>query len=134
MKFEILKSDKLDKILYYYTSEHSFFYDTTTNADIFFLISYLGFGSDDMILKSISGLSFKERWREYILKEPDGENGKLRVIGKYESGKSYRLNRDSIWASYFDKVTGWFCAGNPQTGSRDNTARYSKMRILYLMK
>lgn len=83
----------------------------------------LGFDSDDMTLKSISGLNFKEEWREYILKEPDGENGKLCVMGKYESGKSYRLNQDSIWDSYFDKATGWFCTGNPKTVSNDNTVR-----------
>ena len=37
MKFEILKSDKSDKsdrVLYYCTSEHSFFYDAAENVDI----------------------------------------------------------------------------------------------------
>ena len=37
MKFEILKSDKSvksDRVLYYCTSEHSFFYDAAENVDI----------------------------------------------------------------------------------------------------
>ena len=34
MKFEILKSDKSDRVLYYCTSEHSFFYDAAENVDM----------------------------------------------------------------------------------------------------
>lgn len=128
MKFEIIESSEFDEIVYYHTNEHSFFYDDKNDSDIFFLIAYieLGFDSDDMIMKSISGLSFSEGWKDRVLKAPAGKSGKVRLVGNYESGKTYKIDKDEVWNSYFDKSTEWFCSGNPNINSDDTSVRVLK--------
>ena len=115
MKFEAVKSATINYDIHYSVTERSFEYDSISKADIFFLISYLelGFDSDDNLLKSISGLSFQESWKECKLCEPQGEEGTIRLIKECESGKTYRLDKNVIWDSYYDNTTGWFCLGEP---------------------
>ncbi|MBR4790143.1 MAG: hypothetical protein IK024_04535 [Treponema sp.] len=115
MKFEAVKSGTINFNIHYSVTDQSFVYDSTSEADIFFLISYLelGFDSDDNLLKSISGLSFQKSWKERKLYEPQGLEGTLLLKKECESGKIYRLDKNTIWDSYYDKTKGWFCLGEP---------------------
>ena len=45
--------------------------------------------------------------------EEDAIEGELRLVGEYEAGLTWRIDKNKMWESYFDRESGWYCIGNP---------------------
>lgn len=47
------------------------------------------------------------------------EQGELRLVGEYEAGLTWRIDRNKMWESYFDRESGWYCIGNSILADED---------------
>lgn len=115
MKFEIVKSSNIGNIEErYFINDRSFGCHPSVNVDISIAIAYLNLGidSDDMCVKCLWGFSPRESWKEANLFAPSATEGALRLIGEYEAGLTWRIDKDRMWESYFDKESGWYCIGD----------------------
>ena len=41
--------------------------------------------------------------------EEDAIEGELRLVGEYEAGLTWRIDKNKMWESYFDRESGWYC-------------------------
>ena len=82
--------------------------------DINIAMAYLNLGvdSEDMCVKCLWGFSPRESWKEVCLFVPPAIEGELRLVGEYEAGLTWRIDKNKMWKSYFDKESGWYCIGN----------------------
>lgn len=137
MKFEYLNSN-LDKVReeIYSQSDSLFDCQPAANVDINIAIAYLNIGvdSEDMCVKCLWGFSPEESWTEENLSVPDAVEGKLKLIGEYEAGLTWRLDRDSVWKSYIDKRNGWYCIGNPYLEGEYTAVKVLEDMILVMDK
>lgn len=115
MKFEIVKDSKIGNTEeQYFINERSFDCNPSTNVDINVAMAYLNLGidSEDMCVKCFWGFSPRESWKEVALCVPSAIEGNLRLVGEYEAGLTWRIDKNKMWESYFDKESGWYCIGN----------------------
>lgn len=132
MKFEIVKNVKISNMKEVYVIEDkSFGNQPFVNVDINIAMAYLNLGidSEDMCVKCLWGFSPKESWMETNLDIPFAEEGKLKLKGEYEAGLTWRIDKDKMWESFFDKLSGWYCIGNPKLGVKDNAVKIAKNMI-----
>lgn len=135
MDFEIIENDKLEnRKEIYIINENSFDCYPVINIDLTISIAYLNLGvdSEDMFVKCMWGLSPQKSWKNVKLATPCAKKGNLRLKGKYELGKSYRLDKDKFWESYFDETTGWYCLGNPNLLKEDVAVEIIQNMIIVL--
>ncbi|MCM1231911.1 MAG: hypothetical protein NC489_17465, partial [Ruminococcus flavefaciens] len=90
----------------------------------------LGIDSEDMCVKCLWGFSPEESWKEAALCVPSAIEGELRLIGEYEAGLTWRIDKSRMWESYFDKESGWYCIGNPMSDDEDTAVRVIKNMIV----
>lgn len=122
MKFEIVRNRKIENTEErYFINDKSFDCYPSVNVDINVAMAYLNLGvdSDDMCVKCLWGFSPRESWKEANLFVPSATEGKLRLIGEYEPGLTWRIDKNKMWESYFDKTTGWYCIGNSMLEEED---------------
>ena len=117
MKFKVFKwnKEKTKQLEEKYFLKHgSFDCKPAINIDINILIKYLNLGvdSEDMCVKCLWGFSPMNSWEITKLSPPVAEEGKVRLVGKYEPGLTWRIDKNNSWKSYFDKTTGWYCVGS----------------------
>lgn len=115
MKFEIVRGNKTGHAKErYFIEEKSFDCNPAVNVDINVAVAYLNLGvdSEDMCVKCLWGFSPRESWEEADLFVPSAIEGGLRVVGEYEAGLTWRIDRNKMWKSYFDRESGWYCIGN----------------------
>ena len=132
MKFEILDNKGYENIEErYYMSDKSFEGSPAVSVDINLAIAYLNLGidSEDMCVKCLWGFSPKETWKEERLTIPPAQGGKLKLLGEYEPGLTWRLDKNEMWISYFDEKTGWYCIGNPLSNKSDSAIRINRNMI-----
>lgn len=132
MKFDIIRDKKNEYIEErYYINDRSFECNPPVNVDINVAMAYLNLGidSDDMCVKCLWGFSPRESWQEANLIVPSAEEGTLRLTGKFEAGLTWRIDKNKIWKSYFDKSSGWYCIGNPLLEEEDKTVKIIKNMI-----
>lgn len=65
---------------------------------------------------------------------PSAEEGELRLMGEYEAGLTWRIDKNSMWKSYFDKLSGWYCIGNPVLEEEDQAVKIIKNMIVVVHK
>ena len=126
MKFEIVKGSKIGNTEeQYFTNERSFDCNPSTNVDINVAIAYLNLGidSEDMCVKCFWGFSPRESWKEVALCVPSAIEGELRLVGEYEAGLTWRIDKNKMWESYFDKESGWYCIGNSMLENDDTAVK-----------
>ena len=123
MKFEIVKVNNIGNTEErYFINDRSFDCDPPVNVDINIAIAYLNLGvdSEDMCVKCIWGFSPRESWKEVKnLFVPYAIKGGLRLVGDYEPGLTWRIDKNKMWESYFDKKSGWYCIGNSNLEDED---------------
>ncbi len=137
MKFEIVRSKKNGSIEErYFINDRAFDCNLSVNVDINLAIAYLNLGvdSDDMCVKCLWGFSPRESWKEAKLTVPSAEEGELRLMGEYEAGLTWRIDKNSMWKSYFDKLSGWYCIGNPVLEEEDQAVKIIKNMIVVVDK
>ena len=134
LKFEILKNIKTSNIkIIYNLKEETFDYEPLISTDTSILIAYLSLciDSKDMLAKALWGLSPIKSWKNIQLIIPQTVNGSLKLISEFEPGSSYRIDDFfSMWESYYDKKSNWFCIGNPITDKEDNSVKIAKNMII----
>ena len=133
MEFEIIRSNKsvnIEEI--YFINDRSFDSNPSLNVDINIVMAYLNLGvdSEDMCVKCLWGFSPRESWKEEKLVVPFAEEGELRLLGEYEAGLTWRIDKDKMWESYFDKSSGWYCIGIPMLEERDRAVKIIKNMIV----
>lgn len=105
MKFELVKGAKIDNAEeQYFMNDRSFDSNPSVNVDINAAIAYLnpGVDSEDMCVKCLWGFSPRESWKEARLSAPSAIEGKLRLVGEYEAGLTWRIDKNKMWEAYFD--------------------------------
>lgn len=135
MKFIILKSKSNDTAYVQYSAKDNAFDSfPLNNTDINISMAYMNLGvdSENMMVKSVWGFSPKESWIEQKLIAPNASNGELKLIGNYKAGLSWRIDKDDMWTSYYNKKNGWFCIGNPITQKNDEGVKINKNTIIIL--
>lgn len=126
MKFEFVKNNKIENLEeQYFINDRSFDCNPSANVDINVSISYLNLGinSEDMCVKCLWGFSPRESWKETKLFVPAAIEGNLRLVGEYEAGLTWRIDKNKMWKSYFDKKSGWYCIGNSMLEEEDTAVR-----------
>lgn len=126
MKFELVKGDKIENTEeQYFISDGSFDCTSSANVDINIAIAYLNLGvdSEDMCVKCLWGFSPRESWKEAWLSAPSAIEGELRLVGEYEAGLTWRIDKNKMWESYFDKKSGWYCIGNSMLEEEDTVVK-----------
>lgn len=126
MKFEIVKGCKIENAEeQYLINDGSFDCNPSANVDINVAIAYLNLGvdSEDMCVKCLWGFSPRESWKEVNLFVPPAIEGMLRLVGEYEAGLTWRIDRNKMWESYFDKKSGWYCIGNSTLEEEDTAVK-----------
>lgn len=126
MKFEIITGSKIGNTEeQYFINERSFDCNPSANVDINVAIAYLNLGidSEDMCVKCLWGFSPKESWKEVDLCVLSAIEGELRLIGEYEAGLTWRIDKNKMWESYFDKESGWYCIGNSMLDDEDTVVK-----------
>lgn len=137
MKFDIVENRKNESTEErYFINDRSFDCNSSVNVDINVAIAYLNLGvdSDDMCVKCLWGFSPRESWKESDLTVPSAEEGELRLAGEYEAGLTWRIDKDKMWESYFDKSSGWYCIGNPLLEENDKAVKIIKNMIMVVDK
>lgn len=137
MKFEIVKGSKNGNTEeQYFINERSFDCNPSENVDINVAIAYLNLGvdSEDMCVKCLWGFSPRESWKEVDLCVPSAIEGELRLVGEYEAGLTWRIDKNKMWESYFDKSSGWYCIGNPLLEENDKAVKIIKNIITVVDK
>lgn len=132
MKFEIVKGSNIGNTEeQYLINDRSFDCNPSANVDINVAISYLNLGidSEDMCVKCLWGFSPRESWKEVNLHVPSAIEGKLRLIGEYEAGLTWRIDKNKIWESYFDKKSGWYCIGDSILEDGDTAVKITNNMI-----
>ena len=119
----------------YSLSEKAFDCEPIVNADIYFAIGYLNLGidSEDMLVKSLWGVSPREQWIEEDLVVPCAIEGRVRLLGEHESGWTRRID-NTVWRSHYDKHTGWFCLGVTENDDGDVAIKAFKNMIIVVDK
>ncbi|MGN0496850.1 MAG: hypothetical protein ACI4GW_11540 [Lachnospiraceae bacterium] len=115
MKFEIVIGSKIENTEErYLINDRSFDCKPAVNVDINVAMAYLNLGvdSENMCVKCLWGFSPRESWKEVNLSVPSAKEGELRLVGEYEAGLTWRIDKNKMWESYFDKESGWYCIGN----------------------
>ena len=126
MKFKIVKGSKIANTEErYFINNRSFACNSSVNVDINVAIAYLNLGvdSEDMYVKCLWGFSPRESWKEANLFVPPAIEGKLRLVGQYKAGLTWRIDQNKMWESYFDKESGWYCIGNPKFEDEDTAVK-----------
>ena len=126
MKFEIIKSRKIEsREVRYFISENSFDCHPSVNADINIAMAYLNLGVDsaDMYVKCFWGFSPIKSWKKANLFVPNVVEGELRLAEEFEAGFTWRIDKNKMWKSYFDKKSGWYCIGNPRAEEGDEAVK-----------
>lgn len=126
MKFEIIKSKKIEsREVQYFISEKSFDCHPSVNADINIAMAYLNLGidSEDMHVKCFWGFSPREGWKKVNLSVPTAGEGELRLAEELEAGFTWRIDKNKMWESCFDKKSGWYCIGNPRAEEGDEAVK-----------
>ncbi len=47
----------------------------------------------------------------------------MRLVGEYEAGLTWRIDKNKMWKSYFDKESGWYCIGNSMLEEEDTAVK-----------
>lgn len=126
MKFELVKGNKIGNIEeQYFIKDRSFDCNPSVNVDINVAIAYLNLGvdSEDMCVKCLWGFSPRESWKEVKLFAPSAIEGELRLVEEYEAGLTWRIDKNKMWESYFDKKSGWYCIGNSMLEEEDTAVK-----------
>lgn len=76
-----------------------------------------------MCAKCLWGFSPRESWKEANLFIPSAIEGELRLVGEYEAGLTWRIDRNKMWESYFDRESGWYCIGNSILADEDTAVK-----------
>lgn len=137
MKFNIVNGRKISNIEeLYFTDDRSFDCRPSANVDINVAIAYLNLGvdSEDMCIKCLLGFSPRDSWKEDKLLVPSAIEGALELVGKYDAGLTWRIDKNKMWESYFDKESGWYCIGNPILGIEDAAVRIINNMIVVVDK
>ena len=103
MKFEIVRGSKIGNAKErYFIKERSFDCNPSVNVDINIAMAYLNLGvdSEDMCVKCLWGFSPRESWKEANLFVPSAIEGELRLVGEYEAGLMWRIDKNKMWESY----------------------------------
>lgn len=131
MKFEIINEEYENVEELYYMSDKSFEGSPAVSVDINLAIAYLNLGidSEDMCVKCLWGFSPRDSWKEECLTIPPAQSGKLKLLGEYEPGLTWRLDKNEMWISFFDEKTGWYCIGNPLSSKGDSAVRINRNMI-----
>ena len=135
MKFEIISNKGYENVEeQYYMSDKSFDGNPSVSVDINLAIAYLNLGidSEDMCVKCLWGFSPRDSWKEESLTIPPAQDGKLKLLGEYEPGLTWRLDINEMWSSYFDARTGWYCIGNPLSRKGDSAVRINRNMIVVI--
>ena len=114
IEFRIVADDEINKgEVIYLNEESSFDFAPSSNSDIIILFAYLNLGIDSntMVAQQVWGFSPKESWKQKSINVPNYIKGKIKLVGEYEPGLSWRIDKDRMWQSYFDSTTGWYCIG-----------------------
>ncbi|MFR4350196.1 MAG: hypothetical protein ACLT3H_00835 [Roseburia sp.] len=126
MKFELIKGNKIGNTEeQYFINDRSFDCNPSANVDINVGIAYLNLGvdSEDMCVRCLWGFSPRESWKKTKLFAPSAIEGELRLVGEYEAGLTWRIDKNKMWESYFDKKSGWYCIGNPMLEEEDTAVK-----------
>lgn len=126
MKFEIVRGSKIGNAKErYFIKERSFDCNPSVNVDINVAMAYLNLGvdSEDMRVKCLWGFSPQESWKEANLFVPSAIEGELKLVGKYEAGLTWRIDKNKMWKSYFDRESGWYCIGNSILADEDTAVK-----------
>lgn len=138
MKFEIVYNDLHSEGEEVYNTSDGFFdcRPLVNVVDINLLIMYLDIAicAEDMSVLFIWGCSPQISWIKAKLTVPFASEGKLRLIGEYESGHSWRIDKDEVWRAYFDESTGWFCLNHEVITEGDRAVKVLKNLILVIDK
>ena len=103
MKFEIVRGSKIGNAKErYFINDRSFDCNPSVNVDINIAMAYLNLGvdSEDMCVKCLWGFSPRESWKEANLFVPSAIEGELRLVGEYEAGLTWRIDKNKMWESY----------------------------------
>jgi len=128
IKFNAIKNDN---IIYgetkYFEMDRSFDFVPKQDVDINIAISYLnlGFDSDNMKAKCVWGFSPKESWNNISDIQPESFLGELFLLGEYESGLTWRIDKEEMWKSYYNNETGWFCIGDKNQEANDINIQFA---------
>lgn len=121
-QFEVVSNTRCfsGKVIYC-GNEDSFDFIPRRNSDITLIVGYLniGFDSEGMYANQVWGFSPDDSWINKDLDVPVFKKGKLTLKGNFRPGLSWRIDKDNMWKSYFDKKTGWYCIGNTVTDNED---------------
>jgi hypothetical protein len=113
-----------DGYVFYNTNENGMDTYPDIKSEITLLCAYIQTGftagdSDDteyvnnMCANQIFGLAPRQSWLPKKLNVPKVTHQcALRLLDVFDWG-SKRLDKGNEWNMYFDKDSGWFCAGNP---------------------
>ena len=133
MKFEIIKDNSYIGIEeQYFIEEKAFDCEPAVNVDINIAMAYLNLGvdSEDMCVKCLWGFSPINSWKTVKLDVPDATEGRLKLIGEYETGLTWRIDDDKTWDSYFDKNSGWYCIGNKAVETKNSAVKINDNMIV----
>lgn len=115
-----IENKNIDNEVIYRPSDKSFDfrYNSITVPNISLLILYIdiGLNSNTMEINRLSGCSPVESWINKKLTPPKNPKvGVIEVLGEYEDGCNYRVDKDEDWKSFYDESIGWFCMGDYHT-------------------
>ena len=135
MKFEINSSDcGINAEEKYYLDEKSFDCVPQVNVDINLAITYLNIGvdSEDMRIKCLWGFSPRESWKDARLCTPTATKGSIKLLGDYESGLTWRIDKGGMWESLYDEQTGWYCIGKNVIDESDSAVSIMQNMIVVI--
>src|SRR5699024_4304371 len=87
---------------------------------------------ETMNAQQVWGFSPRESWTSLQIGSPVYEKGKLRLLGEYEPGLTWRIDKKDIWKSFFDKRTGWYCIGDYNIKEDDFGVEFANNRVVIM--
>lgn len=134
-EFEIVdKNDFKEGTVQYIKEDYSFDYKPLRNTDIGIEIAYLIIGIDSvtMLARYVWGYSPMDSWQGARLIKPKSVKKSLKLLGEYEGGYTWRLDKDGTWDSYFDEITGWYCIGDTYVSESDLCVEFAENTLAVL--
>ncbi len=115
----------------YRKKEYSFDFEPTGSCDIYLVVNYLqiGFGLDNNYLKEVWGFCPYMGWIEKRLFLPVYSKGHVILKHNIETGSIVRMGGHNEWSIYYDKTTGWVCAGEYRGDSEATAIEFAKDAI-----
>lgn len=135
ISFEIVDDVINDKGTVQFSKEDKGFdYVPNCSVDINIAIAYLNIGidSETMYAKYVWGFSPMESWERCTLVRPKFIKSGLKLLGNYQAGLTWRLDKDRMWKSYYDEESGWYCIGSPKVLKDNQCVEFAEKSIAVL--